>query len=357
MPLPPGDRVTADTDSWSPDVLPGFESRVLPLPEAEPAPGEPDEPLTATLVRAVERPETDRAILYVHGWNDYFFQTHLAEFLTGLGFAFYAVDLRRYGRSQRPDQLPGWINDLDLYAEELDAALAVVSREHPRVSVMAHSTGGLLAALWADKRPGRLEALILNAPWLDLQGAPMLRALGPPIIDGLGQRRPTAVLPLPDTGLYARALHATLEGEWSYDLAWKTTPTWPIRAGWLRAVLQGHQRVAAGLSVDVPVLVLCSARSDFRRSWQPALRAADIVLDVEQIARRAVQLGPHVTVVRIDGGMHDLVLSDEPARSHVFDELGRWIRAYVLTPPPAVPTGGVAAGTEPVRSPGGGSTV
>ncbi|SDD62286.1 alpha/beta hydrolase [Auraticoccus monumenti] len=326
------------TASWRADVLPGYEARDLPLPDALPAPGEPEDAgLVATLVRRVADRDTDRAVLYVHGWNDYFFQTHLADALAELGFAFYAVDLRRYGRSYRPGQLQGWINDLDLYAEELDAAMEVVTADHPHVTLMAHSTGGLIGAMWADRRPGRLDGMVLNSPWLDLQGAPMLRALGTPIISGLGQRLPTAALPLPDSGNYARILHASLEGEWDYDLQWKASPTAPIRAGWLRAVLQGHQRVAAGLSVDAPVLVMCASRSDFRRAWHPELRQADTVLDVEQIAKRAVQLGPHVSVVRIEGGIHDLVLSDEPARSTVFRELTRWARAYLLPSPVPAP--------------------
>jgi hypothetical protein len=33
--------------------------------------------------------------------------------------------------------------------------------------------------------------------------------------------------------------------------------------------------------------------------------------------------------VRIDGGLHDLSLSPEPVRAKFFDELGRWLTAYV----------------------------
>ena len=46
-------------------------------------------------------------MLYLHGWNDYFFQTHVADYLTDLGYDFYAVELRRYGRSLRPRATPG----------------------------------------------------------------------------------------------------------------------------------------------------------------------------------------------------------------------------------------------------------
>ena len=47
------------------------------------------------------------------------------------------------------------------------------------------------------------------------------------------------------------------------------------------------------------------------------MRHADVVLDVELLARRAVQLGSHVTVVRIRDGLHDLALSPPPVRATV----------------------------------------
>jgi alpha-beta hydrolase superfamily lysophospholipase len=36
-----------------------------------------------------------------------------------------------------------------------------------------------------------------------------------------------------------------------------------------------------------------------------------------------------VTLVRIDGGMHDLVLSAPPVREKVFAELDQWLTAYL----------------------------
>jgi len=40
-----------------------------------------------------------RVLLYVHGWSDYFFQTELARYWHAQGAAFYALDLRKFGRS------------------------------------------------------------------------------------------------------------------------------------------------------------------------------------------------------------------------------------------------------------------
>ena len=331
--------------TWSPDFLDGYETTELALPGVEPAAGEPlDVDLVATLIRKRPDQVARRAILYLHGWNDYFFQTHLADYMTDLGYDFYALDLRRYGRSIRHGQLRGFITNLDDYSVELDAAANLIAADHDRLLLMGHSTGGLVTALWAAQNADRLEGLILNSPWLDLQGSAIVRALGTPVIDRLGSRAPTSIIRLPDLGFNARALHISLGGEWDYDLTLKSTPGPPIRTGWLRAILLGHQRVAAGLGIGVPILVLASTTTDFSRRWHEGLRLVDTVLDVEQTAARAVRLGSHVTVVRIPEGLHDLTLSAPHVRKHALDEIGRFVEAYVKRGPGLI-DGSVGGGT------------
>ena len=75
--------------------------------------------------------------------------------------------------------------------------------------------------------------------------------------------------------------------------------------------------------------MLASARTEFARRWHEGLRVVDSVLDVEQTAARAVRLGPHVTVVRIPDGLHDLTLSAPHVRKQALDEIGRFVEAYV----------------------------
>jgi alpha-beta hydrolase superfamily lysophospholipase len=331
--------------TWSPDFLDGYETTELALPGAEFAAGEPtDIELVATLTRKASRRIGRRAVLYLHGWNDYFFQTHLADYLGDLGYDFYAIDLRRYGRSLRPGQLRGFISDLDDYSIELDAAADLIAADHDLLLLMGHSTGGLIAALWASRNANRLEGLVLNSPWLDMQGSAIVRTLGTPVIDALGSRAPTSVIRLPDLGFNARSLHISLGGEWDYDMTLKSSPSPPIRTGWLRAILIGHQRVAAGLRIGVPILVLASATTKFARRWDEGLRVVDSVLDVEQIAARGVRLGPHVTVVRIPEGLHDVILSAPQVRKLALEEIGRFVEAYVKRGP-ALLDGSVGGGT------------
>ena len=315
---------------WVPDFLVGFEATGLALPDAAVAGGEPaDTELVATLIRRTSGSASRAAVLYVHGWNDYFFQTHLADRLTDLGYDFYALDLRRCGRSLRPGQLRGFITDLDDYDMELDRATDLIRADHDRLVLFGHSTGGLVAALWAARHAQRVNAVILNSPWLDVQGAAVFLRLGTQAVDRLGTKLPTSPLRLPDFGINARNVHTTFGGEWDYDLGLKTTPAPPLRVGWLRAVRRGHARVAAGLNLPMPVLVLLSSATTLARRWHEGLRSVDTVIDVDQTARRAVQLGQHVTVVRIQDAMHDVVLSAPAVRERAFAEIGRWCATYV----------------------------
>lgn len=316
--------------TWVPDVLgPDYEALTLPLADDE------EGGVVATLVR--HRPEQDepvrpaRAVLYLHGWNDYFFNTGLAEFWHGQGVAFYALDLRKHGRSLQPHQTPNYVDDLSRYDEELDAAVRVMHEDlgtHARLLLMAHSTGGLVGALWAARRPDAVTGLVLNSPWLELTGSSLMRTLSTPVVQGLARTQPKAPMLTIDPGFYARTVLKQHGGEWTYDLAWRPTPYFPVRPGWLQAVLAGHAQVARGLGLEIPVLMGTSARSLIAARWREEMREADTVLDVDLLARRAVMLGSVVTVVRIPRGLHDLTLSARPARERFYAEITRWLTAY-----------------------------
>jgi alpha-beta hydrolase superfamily lysophospholipase len=289
-------------------------------------------PVVATLVRlAAQTKRTLGAVLHVHGFCDYFFQTATAEFFAGQGYDFYALDLRKYGRSLLPHQTPNFCMALSEYFPELDAARNLIrSRDgHERVVVSGHSTGALITALWADERSAGgeplVDAMVLNSPWLDLQGSLFLRTAGTEAINRLGQRRPYAVVPRNVSGVYAETLHKDLRGEWDFNLAWKPRESFPVRAGWLRAVRMGHRQVHRGIDVAAPVLTLCSSASMVPQVWSEEATTKDTVLDVKQIAKWSHQLGRNVTVVRIDGALHDVLSSRKPIRDKAFCEISRWL--------------------------------
>ncbi len=294
--------------------------------------------VTATLVRRRAHPNgaaegTRRAVLYVHGYTDYFFQTHLADFYVDRGFDFYALDLRKYGRSLRPHHSPNFVRDLDAYAEELDEAVRVIRDVdgHDTLLVNGHSTGGLVSALYADRRAGRgtIDGLFLNSPFLSMPAPYAVRTFGAPLLDVLGRFAGTRKLPTPLNPHYVHSLHREFRGSWDFDLKLKPAEGFPLFAGWLAAIQQGQRRVRRGLRIDCPVLVMASTASTVTLKWDDALHHTDGVLRADDIAALAPRLGRHVVTVRIHGGVHDLVLSGPEAREQLFAELDRWLTAYL----------------------------
>lgn len=311
------------------DVLgPPYECRTIDLG------GDSEGPVTATLVRrmATGPAASGAAVLYVHGFADYFFQKHLADFYVANGFSFYALDLRKCGRSLASHQTPHQFLNITDYYLELDEAVRSIREAdgHERLVLNGHSLGGLVAALWAhDRRDDNLvDGLFLNSPFLDLDGPWIVRRPLADLVTVVGRTRPNWTVPFGLNDVYGRSIHGDHNGEWRYNLEWKPLNGFPVTTGWTGAVRAAQRRVHAGLDLDVPVLVATSTRSCLSARWSPQARTADTVLDVKTMARWAPSIGGRLTLIRIDNGLHDLTLSPEPARQHLFTAVGRWLSGH-----------------------------
>ncbi|MEU2201415.1 alpha/beta hydrolase [Isoptericola sp. NPDC019482] len=331
VPAPPPSPRTALDGGWRTDRLlgHGFEERPLG---------------PATLVRAVDRPERPRAaVLHVHGYNDYFFQAHLARALVSAGLVLYAVDLRRAGRSLldggpgggTDDPLPPhYVASLREAGADLSAAAHAVRELDPGLPVVvhAHSTGGLSAALWAhavrhDPAHGP-DLLVLNSPFFSLSGSRLADAGRSAVLEMLGRRRPLAVVSA-NPSVYATYQHASHGGRWDFDTTLKRPEGLPARAGWLRTVTRAQARLARGLAVPGPVLVARSDSSGPDRTDNPRLDAQDTVLDVRRIAALTPRVGPDATSLVVPGGVHDLALSADAPRHAYLDGVLAWLEAHL----------------------------
>jgi len=294
--------------AWQPDrLLAGFEALELPGPD------DYEGRVVATLVRlpvaAAPQGAVRGTVLYVHGFIDYFFQRHMAERFATEGYAFYALDLRKHGRSLLPHQHPCFCKDIAEYYDDLTRALAEIGAP---VLLAGHSTGGLVCSLYAaeGERRAQVRALWLNSPFFEFNASGS-RLFQLKIAKVLGRflpylNNPRAVLPA-----YVKSLHRNWQGEWDFDLTLKPLMGFPACFGWVNGIFGAHARVHAGLGLACPVL---SMHSD----------EADIVLDWKDIARWSRTLGPEVTVLSFPGGLHDLVLSRREIRDEVFSQLFAW---------------------------------
>lgn len=274
-----------------------------------------------------------KAVLYVHGFADYFFQDHLAKWYNEQGFHFYAIDLRKYGRSLLPGQFPGQARNLAAYFEELDLALAIIKRNHPQAFVLlnGHSTGGLTAALYAQARKGKglVDALFLNSPFLDFNAPKFLKILLLPVLAALGYLFPNCKIPIQFSTVYGQSLHKSSKGKWNYALALKPLNGFPIQLGWIRAIYKAQAKLGKS-KINLPILVMHAAKSLNLNVWDERAVSVDTVLNVADIARKASTLGSKVTVKSVTDGMHDLFLSNSLAQQQAFSYLEAWLHTILV---------------------------
>ncbi len=335
-PPPPG--------RWSADVLGSeYEARTLSLlPDEE---GE----VVATLVRhnPTKKLEAPRAqCLYLHGRNDYFFQTELAENFAAAGVQFFALDLRKYGRSLRPWQTIGAATDMSVYDEEIGLAAEILHQEGDGLPLflMGHSTGGLIATVWTYRHPGATAGLILNAAWLELQAMAAWRPALQQVMTRIAQINPNAVIiPNKSPDKYGASLTEGWVGSglplperlrgfeedpavtgWAIKPEWRRSPSYPVTAGWLVAIMEAQDIVEKELYLECPVLSLCSTGSTTVEEWKPELFSNDAVLDTDVIVDRSARLSDEVTIVRLPG-KHDLTLSDPDVRERYYKILRTWL--------------------------------
>ncbi|MDO4790867.1 MAG: alpha/beta hydrolase [Buchananella hordeovulneris] len=283
----------------------------------------------------------ERAVLYIHGFQDYFFHPHLARAWEKAGYTFFALDLRGNGRAWDGTGEIGQVDHLRAYGDDLMRSIHLIrSAGAKRVVINGHSTGGLLAAVWTHAFPEAVDALVLNSPWLDLAGPLAARLPARAVAKAAAAINRSALLAtLP--GYFAAGLHYSTGGEFHFSLARKIITGAAVRAGFLSSVIAAQAAVARGLNLPVPALVCHSSRSQLALGWghDAMLRAAksdsDVVLDVKRIAARTPSLGPYAERAVIVDGKHDLALSKPAAREEYFRTISLWTDKALEQFPPS----------------------
>jgi alpha-beta hydrolase superfamily lysophospholipase len=113
-------------------------------------------------------------------------------------------------------------------------------------------------------------------------------------------------------------------------LQWKPHVAPSINAGWISAIHDGHLKIASGISVYKPILVLHCIQSVHPKYWGEEMFEGDAILNVDDITEKAKFIdSPHKEVIGFRGAIHDLVLSRKPARDFVFEAIFEWLDKYL----------------------------
>lgn len=321
-----GPRYYTTDLSWHPDILEGYEARYVNQGKAF------DGPCRCTIIRKLASKPTRRAYLYVHGFNDYFFQKEMGERFVDSSYNFYAVDLRRYGRSWEPWQWPFNVRHQSEYFNDIDSAIAQIRRDgNTDITLSGHSTGGLTVAYFAASRGKDIsvDRVVTDSPFLEWNFSPVMRNVGAPIIGFLGKMFPNVKIKQSHCDGYAYSLLKQYHGQWEYNTHWKMIYSPPVTYSWVGSIdgAQNHLMKHAS-DISVPILVMHSSRKIDGCGWEPKFQTGDCVLNPFDLQKRGEKLGHQRMVCAIDSGIHDLILSEPGPREAAYDSIFRFLRIY-----------------------------
>ncbi len=289
--------------------------------------------VVATLIERKAKKPAKKALLYLHGFNDYFFQDHLADWANKLGFNFYALELRKYGRSILPHQKPNDFRDIREYFEEIDNTIAFIreKEKNEKLVLVGHSTGGLIGALYAHghRDDNFIDALILNSPFFEFNVSALLKKTFIPLMVSMAGSFPGLPSPVGLDKGYGYSLHKSHNGEWDYALELKPDAGFKIYASWIKGIYTAQKELQKGLDIQCPVLVMHSARSVKPGNYKPEMQDADSVLSVEDIEHFSHVIGKKVESTSFEGGLHDLLLSKKPVREKVFQAMEGFLKKHL----------------------------
>ena len=271
----------------------------------------------------------NKAVLYIHGLNDYFFQTEMAKSFNNKGYHFYAIDLRKYGRSYLPHQKLNNVRNLNEYDADINAAFKQIASEGiTSVLLAGHSTGGLIVMDYLSRHQNNslVNRVFLNSPFFDFNESFILRKIGIPTLSFFGKYFPNIKIKGGFSKLYGPSLHQSDYGEWQYNKQWKPDKAPKVNLGFIRAIHQAQLNIQKGPTLGVPTLIMHAQKSVKCKKWSANMFEGDAILNVKHIRENALKIIGDVQIIAVENAIHDMVLSPTQARKNVYFQLFNWLR-------------------------------
>jgi alpha-beta hydrolase superfamily lysophospholipase len=272
------------------------------------------------LVRTLcKKAKSKVAVLSLHSFSDYFWNAQLGQSFSEDRYNFYALDMRKCGRSLNPNHHPGYVDNFETHFEEIHAAIRVIRADdgNVRLLLMGVGSGALIATLFTAEHTESVDGLLLNSPaFSEMHNYVVPKPWfggSDPFLKGEGVMT-----------VYHSCLHKSMKGEWDFDLDAKPIRGLPLYQGWLNAFEEALARVQSGeVILKVPTLVLCAAAGATSppQAYNPGYQRADVFLNIAEVVRLVPKLGSQVKMQLIREAIHDVFLSGMQARDEAYDKV------------------------------------
>uniref|UniRef100_A0A6B2KVZ5 Myosin motor domain-containing protein n=1 Tax=Arcella intermedia TaxID=1963864 RepID=A0A6B2KVZ5_9EUKA len=277
-------------------------------------------PLTATLTRPQSN-KARNAILYLHDFSDYFWQEDMAYNFLKNGFSFYALDLRKYGRSKDEGARPNWMEGITDYYEEVHWAISIMKAEGmEKISLGGLGFGGVIATFFSIDHPSLIQSLLLLNPQFTFTTKSWTKLVSNSK-SWLGNINPLHK-DMQFSLLHHQSLHTEQKGKWNWDLSLKPLNGWPLYAGWVDILQKSiAELLKKNAKLQVPLLLLLSEQTFELERWDKSLQESDMFLEADKVEDIAKQLSPKLSCHRIPHAGHDILHSNPDVVQQAYSQI------------------------------------
>jgi len=263
-----------------------------------------------------KKKDNKKALLWVHGFNDYYFHFKIGDTLVNeYDTDIYAITLRRYGSTiKKNDNLLFYTNNLEEYFEDINICInEILNNNYEKIIMYGHSTGGLTSTIYCDRGlyKNKIDGLILNSPFYDLNDSSIMEWISKNIIYYLGVINPQFQLSALDNTQWNATNEETLE-RFYFNPKYKLRGNSPIYAGWIKTIHYYQNQIHnSKINISIPIIVLYSDKT----LKYPKQDKGDNILDVNEINKYSDLIGKNVKEYIIKDATHDVFCSEYKSRN------------------------------------------
>jgi alpha-beta hydrolase superfamily lysophospholipase len=270
-----------------------------------------------------------KTILWIPGFNDYYYHFFIGEKFLKEGYDIYAITLRRY---EENNLTPFYTNDLSEYIKDINNLLPYILKEkYEKILFYGHSTGALVSILYCNEGlyKKKINGLILNSPFFEFNLDIISLLYIKYIVYYLAYYFPTFLLRKYDEKV-KNSLTSEIIKRFYINPNKKFTCLPQVYFGWTRTIILNQTKIQKGeVKLKIPILILHSNNSIYP-SINKTTENGDDTLNIDDIIKYSTYIGNNVKRISIENAIHDVFCSTEIPRNIAIDKMFDWLNKTIV---------------------------
>ena len=262
-----------------------------------------------------------KSVIWVHGFNDYFFHFHVSNILLEKGYNFFSISLRNY----RNNENLFYTNDLSEYITDIEHLIEYISNNYysEKIILYGHSMGGLISTIFCKESSykDKISGLILNSPFFSFNQSISENFFLNYLVYYLGIIYPKYQIRYLDIN-QKNSNSLEIFKRFYFESKYKLLHIPIIYAGWITAIIYYHSIIQNNfIDLQLPIAVFHSDKSIAENQEG----SGDSVLNVNDIKKYSKNLGNDLKIFEIKDAIHDVFCSEKKPLYKALKLLDIWL--------------------------------